>query len=690
MSKTARERKPQPMHVLPNQSKHPAVGSHVMIGITSPKDVGGNDWKSASVIQVAPPRHDDQQYRFKWQLVDNTAGMNVSARSKKMLAGWTNEHQRVNSRDSKCDDRIATHASFDFVRHCDILEINKFDLERQLYKELLAAPSNLIDAFDSTHCAICNLKLEKGIEKEIHVVDKQMGKHRSMVLPCCRRNIHSQCINAFESKVTATELTELTDTTSASSASSSPKRLLPCFFCSQDIQAKAEVGIVAQDLKKAKEGYLEAQVAMAMRYAQGTEGVEKHDVLARMLLEKTSEQGDLQSTHFLAFFYADGRAGLDALTNEQRIEAIKHLWKKCAAKGLQQSQDALNRYFPSKELQEERKQQEYSRQLAETIAKMEQKNKELTKEERRAEIVRKLAEAAQNTKDRKESTTTVEATVVNTIVPLFTAPTSYVTVKSSDGLFDMLRSECGKQDDVTVNTMMMAKNKFKRGAPGGSPPGQCPKAHGLAEFKATHQGFTCDICKLRQRQRAQMYGCDICDYDVCRKCSKEYFKKEGKYRAKASKVQVNTTATTVTGGASAEKSTKLTKAEKKAAKAEKKAARIKREADEMKAAKAAKAERRAARKMHAAAELVEGGGPQPQLPVVLPGASTIGVQMEGETAATVAHRVCTSCGKEESASHGVVLKDCTCKLALYCANGGKCQKKDWKTHKKIHRQNAGK
>ena len=56
-----------PLHVLPNQRKQPKVGDHVMIGMTNPATLE-NEWRTASVVQSAPARHDDQQYRFKWQL----------------------------------------------------------------------------------------------------------------------------------------------------------------------------------------------------------------------------------------------------------------------------------------------------------------------------------------------------------------------------------------------------------------------------------------------------------------------------------------------------------------------------------------------------------------------------------------------------------------------------------------------
>ena len=120
------------MHVLPNQSKNPKLGDAVMIGVGSNDEVTGLiNFHSAKVIQVAPARHGDQKYRFKWQI---PAGLDNNQQER---VGWTNEHQRcAPNRKSKCDDRHDTHATFDFVRHIDIQELNKKELLTKLYQDL--------------------------------------------------------------------------------------------------------------------------------------------------------------------------------------------------------------------------------------------------------------------------------------------------------------------------------------------------------------------------------------------------------------------------------------------------------------------------------------------------------------------------------------------------------------------------
>eukprot|EP01083_Nonionella_stella_P268368 907200_1 len=46
----------------------------------------------------------------------------------------------------------------------------------------------------------------------------------------------------------------------------------------------------------------------------------------------------------------------------------------------------------------------------------------------------------------------------------------------------------------------------------------CPAKHGLNEFKAEADGFRCDICGLKKRKGDMMYGCRVCNYDVCAGC----------------------------------------------------------------------------------------------------------------------------------------------------------------------------
>ena len=168
-------KKALPLHVLPNQCKHPKVGDTVMVGTTNTK-TKNNEWVSASIIQVTPARHDDQSYRFKWQIVNKDPGSTDTISS-----GWTNEHQRVNTRDSKLDDRIDTHASFDFVRHCDILEMNKYDVERKLFQDL--STTTMIQMTETTTCFVCN----KGF------LTREDGTQKYSYITCCCAPHHEEC-----------------------------------------------------------------------------------------------------------------------------------------------------------------------------------------------------------------------------------------------------------------------------------------------------------------------------------------------------------------------------------------------------------------------------------------------------------------------------------------------------------------
>mmetsp|Transcript_71687 Transcript_71687/g.134070 ORF Transcript_71687/g.134070 Transcript_71687/m.134070 type:complete len:244 (+) Transcript_71687:45-776(+) len=43
----------------------------------------------------------------------------------------------------------------------------------------------------------------------------------------------------------------------------------------------------------------------------------------------------------------------------------------------------------------------------------------------------------------------------------------------------------------------------------------CPKGHGLARFMTPHPSFCCDVCRVYQPQGSAMWGCRMCDWDVC-------------------------------------------------------------------------------------------------------------------------------------------------------------------------------
>lgn len=46
----------------------------------------------------------------------------------------------------------------------------------------------------------------------------------------------------------------------------------------------------------------------------------------------------------------------------------------------------------------------------------------------------------------------------------------------------------------------------------------CENGHKLKEFSTPVEGFSCDICNESQAEEAIMYGCRICNFDVCVNC----------------------------------------------------------------------------------------------------------------------------------------------------------------------------
>lgn len=43
----------------------------------------------------------------------------------------------------------------------------------------------------------------------------------------------------------------------------------------------------------------------------------------------------------------------------------------------------------------------------------------------------------------------------------------------------------------------------------------CPGRHGLTRFTTTHSNFCCDTCRCYQQIGTWMWGCRVCDWDVC-------------------------------------------------------------------------------------------------------------------------------------------------------------------------------
>lgn len=49
----------------------------------------------------------------------------------------------------------------------------------------------------------------------------------------------------------------------------------------------------------------------------------------------------------------------------------------------------------------------------------------------------------------------------------------------------------------------------------------CPCPHGLNEFQTFHNRFTCDGCGQQQELGTTMWGCRLCDYDLCAACRQQ-------------------------------------------------------------------------------------------------------------------------------------------------------------------------
>jgi hypothetical protein len=176
------------MHVLPNQSKNPKLGDAVMIGVGNDEVTGLIIFHSATVVQIAPARHGDQKYRFKWQI---PAGLENNQQAR---VGWTNEHQRcAPNRTSKCDDRVATHTTFDFVRNIDLKELNKKELLKKLYQDLRAAALTTTTAPPTKEAAPLATtegqgEVEEGEEKEIETEEEKS----SVICSVCNLQIESK------------------------------------------------------------------------------------------------------------------------------------------------------------------------------------------------------------------------------------------------------------------------------------------------------------------------------------------------------------------------------------------------------------------------------------------------------------------------------------------------------------------
>lgn len=59
---------------------------------------------------------------------------------------------------------------------------------------------------------------------------------------------------------------------------------------------------------------------------------------------------------------------------------------------------------------------------------------------------------------------------------------------------------------------------------------QCPSGYKLAEFQTKADGWSCSECDKKGGKRfaagTTMYGCEQCNYDVCKQCSESTWKAE--------------------------------------------------------------------------------------------------------------------------------------------------------------------
>merc|ERR1712118_74988 len=48
----------------------------------------------------------------------------------------------------------------------------------------------------------------------------------------------------------------------------------------------------------------------------------------------------------------------------------------------------------------------------------------------------------------------------------------------------------------------------------------CPKNHGLARFLVKKDGaYFCNVCRGHPARGSVMFGCQLCDFDLCGKCA---------------------------------------------------------------------------------------------------------------------------------------------------------------------------
>ena len=465
----AKKKATNPMHVLPNQSKNPKLGDAVMIGVGN-DDQGNIIFQTGTVIQVTPPRHADQAYRFKWEIPPNDLNQ------EKARVGWTNVNQRVPFRTVKCDARLETHASFDFVRHIDLKELTKKDVENQLYQELRDIP--LVELPEG-HCEYC-----LGCEKEIlqqEIVASGTGKNNKIAELRCRcRKLHVSCEKLVQEKVAKLTIkstkeqfqpkndTKNTDTdkdtntetgtgTGTGTGEEAEKIAIKytgavCPFChiNQPINRREEYDIV---LRSAKCGDVANTLTLAVSFYLSVYKHPKEQVvelnfnMAAMLLGKVSRTRvnngyKAHANYLLGCMVLQDSIATSCL--DEKRKKCEEFWRAavaCLKDGHVKSQQQLDLHFPTQEMIE-----------------LEQKEKK-----------RKLIEYQ----------------------------------------LGIARGE-------------IKAPVFQRGAWNGKVAGAvCPKGHVLVQFLTPqNMSHSCDECHDKLNKGNRCHGCDACDYDVCQKCYK--------------------------------------------------------------------------------------------------------------------------------------------------------------------------
>merc|ERR1711964_443754 len=49
---------------------------------------------------------------------------------------------------------------------------------------------------------------------------------------------------------------------------------------------------------------------------------------------------------------------------------------------------------------------------------------------------------------------------------------------------------------------------------------ECPGGHTSDWFDTPWRGFGCDLCGTKKSKGSTMWGCRICDWDICRACKR--------------------------------------------------------------------------------------------------------------------------------------------------------------------------